>query len=229
MKFKKTKKSNHKPKVLIHGPAGVGKTSLIKTAPKPLIISCEAGLLSLPDGIPYEEIKKIKRIYKILDFLKTKKAKEQFETICLDSLSDISETLLSQLLKKEEALENRWWPYQKLAEGLIDIIKQFRSLHDYNVYFTAKTEQIKDEYGIMMFRPAMPGNVLTTQIPYLLDEIFAMRIFEDDETEEKIRFLQCQPSHKYEAKDRSGKLKNKEKPDLSHIFNKIGGNRKKKK
>ena len=34
-------------KVLVYGQAGSGKTTLIRTAPAPLILSAEAGLLSL--------------------------------------------------------------------------------------------------------------------------------------------------------------------------------------
>ena len=41
-------------KVLVYGHAGAGKTSLIRTAPNPVILSAEAGLLSLSDlDIPY--------------------------------------------------------------------------------------------------------------------------------------------------------------------------------
>ena len=44
-------------KVLVYGQAGSGKTSLIGTLPAPIIISAEAGLLSLADlDIPYIEI-----------------------------------------------------------------------------------------------------------------------------------------------------------------------------
>ena len=34
-------------KLLVYGAAGVGKTSLIPTMPKPIILSAEAGLLAL--------------------------------------------------------------------------------------------------------------------------------------------------------------------------------------
>jgi len=38
--------------VLVYGRAGVGKTTLIRTAPKPIIISIERGLLPLRDVTP---------------------------------------------------------------------------------------------------------------------------------------------------------------------------------
>ena len=45
-------------KVLVYGQAGAGKTTLIKTLPKPLILSAEGGLLSLrKENLPFIEIK----------------------------------------------------------------------------------------------------------------------------------------------------------------------------
>jgi septin family protein len=46
-----------KMKILVYGQAGAGKTTLIKTLPNPVIISAEAGLLSLRDHeLPFVEI-----------------------------------------------------------------------------------------------------------------------------------------------------------------------------
>jgi len=45
-------------KILVYGQAGSGKTSLIRTLPNPLVLSAEAGLLSIQDAdLPYIEIK----------------------------------------------------------------------------------------------------------------------------------------------------------------------------
>ena len=44
---------------MVYGGAGVGKTVLCSTAPNPVIISAEAGLLSLRDfDIPYVSVTK---------------------------------------------------------------------------------------------------------------------------------------------------------------------------
>ncbi len=41
-------------KFLVYGQAGAGKTSLIPTLPNPIILSAEAGLLSIADAsLPY--------------------------------------------------------------------------------------------------------------------------------------------------------------------------------
>jgi hypothetical protein len=47
-------------KMLVYGNAGAGKTSLCATLPTPIIISAEAGLLSIQSAdLPYIEIKSI--------------------------------------------------------------------------------------------------------------------------------------------------------------------------
>jgi ABC-type polar amino acid transport system ATPase subunit len=81
-------------KLLVFGMAGTGKTTLIKTLPKPIVLSAEAGLLSIAGtGIPYIEIESmsdLKEAYLwILDNI------ADYETVCLDSISEIAEVVLS--------------------------------------------------------------------------------------------------------------------------------------
>jgi hypothetical protein len=65
----------------------------------------------------------------------------------------------------------------------------------------------------------MPGKVLPFNLPYLVDEVFCMRLNRDGS-----RYLQTVGDRKYVAKDRSGKLSPQEDPNITSIFNKIRGN-----
>ena len=58
-------------KVLVHGPAGAGKTSLCATTGAPtIIISAESGLLSLRGvDIPVIEVKALDQLYEAYDFV----------------------------------------------------------------------------------------------------------------------------------------------------------------
>jgi hypothetical protein len=68
----------------------------------------------------------------------------------------------------------------------------------------------------------MPGSKLAQQIPYLVDEVFALRVEKDSEGVVQ-RALMCHSDGLWTAKDRSGKLTAWEAPDLGEIIKKIGG------
>ena len=57
-------------KLLVYGAAGAGKTSLIPTLPKPIVLSAEGGLLSIADAdVPFIEIKSIADLHEAYAWL----------------------------------------------------------------------------------------------------------------------------------------------------------------
>ena len=90
---------------------------------------------------------------------------------------------------------------------------------------SAKQARTEDDDGRATYGPMMPGQKLPQQIPYLFDEVFAMRVEKDAEGHPS-RWLQTGPDIKYTAKDRSGALELFEAPDLSTIAAKIRGDNK---
>ena len=57
-------------KIMVSGPAGIGKTVLCSTAPNPIIISAESGLLSLSDiDISVIEVKTVEDVMDAYQFL----------------------------------------------------------------------------------------------------------------------------------------------------------------
>lgn len=199
-------------KCVVYGSSGVGKTVLCSTAPRPIIISAEQGLLSLASlDIPYVEVNSIKDIGDAFDMLKSH---ADYDTICIDSLSEIAEVVLADF--KKTVADGRQ-AYMKIAEALGALIKNFRDLKGKNVVFVAKAKRVEDEEtGSNVYEPFMPGKVLPFQLPYLVDEVF---YYEMDRKGE--RKLCTKASRKFTAKDRSGKLDEFEAPDLNVIFNKI--------
>ena len=199
-------------KMVVFGYSGVGKTFLATTAPNPIIISAERGLLSLKSlDMPYIQVDTVKDIGDAYDFLKEN---GDYDTIYIDSLSEITETVIHEFRKS--AKDGRQ-AYMKLAERMLPMIRRFRDLDGKHVVFTAKAKRIEDEYsGITNIEPMLPGQVVPLNLPYLVDELLYM---EADRTGKRI--LHCQPSLGILAKDRSGSLAKHERPDLSVIFEKI--------
>lgn len=206
-------------KVLVYAGPGAGKTTLIGTLPDPIIISAEAGLLSLADlDIPYIEVTNMDSLKEAYQFVASKEANE-FKSVAIDSISEIAEVVLSA--EKKIAKDVRQ-AYGQLQEQVTDLIRAFRDLSGKNVYMSAKMEKQQDESGRILYGPSMPGTKLGQQLPYYFDEVFCLRV-EKDEEGKTIRMLQTEADPSYGAKDRSGKLSPWEEADLSFIINKISG------
>lgn len=203
--------------MLCYGESGVGKTTLCATAPKPIIISAEKGLLALAEkDIPVIDVTNLEGVLEAHKFLLNN---NDYETICIDSLSELAEKLLIEF--KGEVKDARK-AYGRLNDEIATVIRLFRDLPNKHVFFICKQTRIVDEFsGKIIHGPLMPGKALPLSIPYYFDIVTCMRVGVKDKAE--FRYLQTQPSLQYEAKDRSGKLDSIEKTDLNYIFNKIRG------
>ena len=209
-------------KMLVYGQAGVGKTTLIRTMPDPVILSAEGGLLSLQDSdIPYITVSTIGEIGEVYEWLLRSEASRKFESIALDSISEIAECVLSE--EKKNSKDARA-AYGSMNDRMSQLIRAFRDLPGRHVYFSAKMEKAQTDTDALLYAPSMPGKTLTQSLPYFFDEVLALRLIQDDEGNVR-RVLQCHGDLSYQAKDRSGRLAPYEPADLGAIINKIAGER----
>lgn len=141
-----------------------------------------------------------------------------FDSVALDSISEIAEVVLSTEKKKSKDPRQA---YGALQEIIGDLIRGFRDIQGKHVYFSAKLEKQQDEMGRVLYSPSMPGNKTGQQLPYFFDEVLALRIEKDAEGKTS-RALMCDSDGLWTAKDRSGKLDAWESPNLGEIITKIG-------
>lgn len=204
---------------IIYGQSGIGKTVLCGTAPNPLILSAEDGLLSLAgQDIDFVKITKFSELINVYNEI-TKALKEGerlYETVCFDSLSEVAEVVLAE--GKKEVRDPRQ-AYGTMAEEIVAMVRKFKKLPMHCI-FIAKQGRIEDGLtGKQSYGPAFPGQVLPNNIPYLIDLVLAMRMGKHEGKE--YRYIQTAPDIQYEAKDRSGALALKEPPDLTAMITKI--------
>jgi len=222
----------NKIKAVITGVSGVGKTSLLATLKtggyKPLIISAEGGLLSIAGtGIDFIDITKDdegklipkeKRVNKLMDvynYVLTKEAMDKYDTICLDSLTELSQCLFDALRKEFPDRKENLVLYGELAGKTRDLIKAFRDIPHYNVVFTCLTKVEKDDNGRRFAGFDLIGSI-SDKLPQFFDAVLYLRANEKGERE-----LICNSTDAIIAKDRSGKLDKSEPANLGSVFAKI--------
>lgn len=208
-------------KALIYGRAGMGKTTLCGTAPRPLIISAEAGLMPLRHlQLPVVEVTEYKQLWDVYEWVSRSADARHIDTLCLDSVSEIAEVLL------EAAKKRRGDPrqaYGDLVTDTLSLLRAFRDLPDKHVVFIAKqATTVQEVTGVVSYGPMMPGRQVGPALPYVFDLVANANVgrAQDGST---YHYLRTRPDHQYEAKDRSGVLDEIEYPDLSNIFAKIKG------
>jgi len=203
--------------LMVYAQSGSGKTYAVRTLPKPIIISTEKGLLSLADiDLPYIEVNNFDDLADAYKWLSESDEADQYETIALDSISDIAEVVLAAEKSKVKDMRQA---YGQLQDTMSNLVRSFRDLPKH-VYMTAKAEKTQDENGKLLWSPSMPGNKLAQSLPYFFDEVLALRV-EKDEDGNIMRMLQCASDGQWVAKDRSGVLSDFREVDLGSIIDDI--------
>ena len=205
-------------KILVHGSSGAGKTSLIPSLPSPIVLSAEAGLLSIAGAdVPYIEIRSIADMYEAYGWLTSSNEAKEYASVAVDSISEIAEVVLSH--EKKVAKDPRQ-AYGAMQDQMGDLIRALRDIPGKHVYMSAKTEKAADEMGRVLYAPMMPGNKMGQSLPFFFDEVFALRV-EKGVDGIAHRTLQTDSDGIWTAKDRSRRLDMWEPPDLGAIIRKI--------
>lgn len=209
--------------MVIYGPSGVGKTTLAGTLPRDetIILSTEHRLLSLRGkGMHAYELDNYEDVVAMYNTLAADPNCAGVKYVVLDSATECGEkTLISSQTKIRDGRQ----AYMDMQQKSIALFRMFRDMKKHTILLF-KEEQQKDALGNVRVGPAMPGQKLGPQIPYLFDEVFYMGISETvgaDGKSVKSRYLLTDATSTHTAKDASGSLDMYEPPDLFHIINKI--------
>lgn len=205
-------------KMLAYGAAGSGKTPLIATAPRPVMLATEAGLLSLR-GVQHVPVYQANTYQKIKEFFewsfKSNEAK-QFDTIAVDSVSQMSEIVLEHHLKR---FADGRKAYGEMARDMLGWLQDLYYMQDKHAYLIAKQE-IGEEEGIATKRPYFAGQELKIKVPHMYDVIAHIGLATIQGVATPQRAIRTSPSFGLVARDRSGKLAELEPPDLTALFKK---------
>ena len=222
-------------KCLLTGASGVGKTrsvaSLKAAGYRPIVISAESGVLSLRgQNIPMIDISRtdegkeialkdrMARLFEVFTWLKA--GQKEYDTVFVDSLTEINQALLAALKDKHKDMKDTLKVYMDNSEVMLRTVREFRDLQ-YNVVLVSLSEVEKDDVGRRFTTASVVGKV-AQHLPALFDEVFNLQIFENEKKEQMER-IQTRSGMDIICKDRSGKLAPFEPNDLGKIFRKIEG------
>ncbi len=210
-------------KCLIYGRSGVGKTPTLATAPTPIILSGEKGLLSIKrcnPPVPYIEFTNYKELCDAYSWASNSHEARQFYTIGLDSLTEVSDVILAKEIPKGNAHGRA---YGETYNQVLTLVRAIQNIQGHSVIVVAKEEYDTDtSTGTKIFQPAFPGNKLGQATPYFFDETFRMLVGKDS-TGKDVRYFRTRLSATEAARDRSGMLDEFEPANLTYIFKKILG------
>lgn len=206
-------------KCIAYGPPGAGKTPLMKTAPRPVLCVTEPGMLSMRDAtnIPAWEAYTPATISEFFKWAKESPEARNFDTICVDSVSQMAEIILKEELQRNKDGRKA---YGEMSRRVMDILNDLYYLPQKHVYLIAKQGNF-EEGGSMVTKPYFPGQDLNVKVPHMYDEILHIAKVNVPNMTQPVTAIRTASTFNIMARDRSGKLAEIEPADLTALFAKI--------
>lgn len=200
-------------KAVVYGPAGSGKTPIINTAPRPLLLACEPGLLSMRNSmVPTFQAFTAKLIDEFFEWFFKSTETKNFDTIAVDSGSHMAEVYLERAKQNNK---HGLAAYGQMAEDSLEHLNGLYWMQQKHVYLIAKQE-ITDK-GFK--RPYFPGRQLPIEMPHKYDQILNLDIHNIPGMGQYKAF-RCWGTIDTLARDRTGMLNEFEEPNFGKLVQK---------
>lgn len=239
-------------KILIVGPTGIGKTSLLRTLDpgRVLFLDVEAGDLAVQD-VPVDTIRidswsmardlacriggpnpsfpptacysqaHYEAVGGPLENL------DKYETIFADSITAISRLSFRDAEQQPETFTARGAKDVRSAYGLhareiLMWLHQLQHARNKHVAFVGILERVTDEFNRPEFQLQMEGTKVPREIGGIVDQLITYQWIDFGDGKPIRAFVCTNPNPWcYPAKDRSGRLKQLEPPDLGALIEKL--------
>lgn len=207
-------------KCVIYGPAGSGKTPILNTAPRPLLLACEPGLLSMRNStVPTWIGNTTETIDEFFRWFNTSAEVKNFDTLAVDSTSFMCDIALE---KAKKTNKHGLAAYGEMANYVMPILRNLYFTREKHLYLIAKEENL-DLNGTNYKRPYYPGKQLPQELPGLFDFILRIAKVQIPHMGETTAF-RCIDTYDIMARNRTGNLNEYEEPHFGKLVAKAMSN-----
>lgn len=201
-------------KCLIYGPPGSAKTPTINTAPRPVLLATEPGLLSMRNSdVPTWIAPTKAKIDEFFKWFEHSPEAKNFDTLAIDSVSQMCNIALDGSTAKHGLAQ-----YGEMADYVMPYMQRLYYMKEKHMYLICKEELTTDGKR----RPAFPGQQLngSSGIAHLYDCILRLAKTNVPNQGEVLAF-QCNGSYDVIARNRTGTLNDFEPPHFGNLVKKV--------
>ena len=210
-------------KAIVYGAAGTGKTPILNTAPRPVLLATEAGLLSMRGStIPTYEAYTSQRVDEFFKWFFNSTETKNFDTLGIDSGSQIADIYLQAALSgtsKQGNKKHGMAAYGEMATNTMEHLRTLYYTRYKHVYMICK-EEIADVDYQSLRRPYFPGKVLPIDVPHLYDFIIRLAKTNVPGIVGETLAFQCVGNMNVLARNRTGNLNEYEPPHFGNLVDK---------
>lgn len=192
----------------VYSESGAGKTSLSATAPSPIFLDSNQGLLSIaerpgletPRSVDIHTMRDLEDAYLNCIGTGDEDWSKRFQTIIWDHFDDMQGIVLDELVEKamekddrrDDAIEQR--EYGIMGNKLRRYVRKFKRVPMHKILICGA----KSDFETGKLKPSLVG-AMGTQLPYLVDHTAFLRI--NPKTGK--RYLHLDPTDEFYAKTRA--------------------------
>lgn len=216
-------------KAILYGQAGTGKTPMINSAPRPLLLAIEPGLRSMANSnVPTFLADTPKRIAEFFQWFFNSAESKNFDTLAVDSGSEMAEVVLKDLMPK---ISHGQKLYGEMAKQVDEWITDLYYLQQKHVILICKETRVESGKSLVnnngviavevqyQTKPYFPGNQLNVIVPHKYDEILHASHCNIPGVGNTVA-IRTKGTPEVYARDRSGNLNELEPPNLAAIIQK---------
>lgn len=199
-------------KAIVYGAPGSAKTPLINTAPRPVMLACEPGMLSMRGStVPTCQAFTPAAIDEFFKWVFNSPEAKNYDTVAIDSASQMADIYLQDFQKK---IKHGLQCYGAMATAVMDHLRPLFFTPEKHTYIICK-QSVENN----MARPWFPGNQLNVETPHMYDFILHLGI-KNVPGVGQVKAFQCNESLDFLCRNRTGNLNDYEKPHFGELVQK---------